>query len=394
MNDLSFGGYFAKHSRLLFTPPKSTFPLLFPQQVFEQIAANAPLIDKEGNVPTEAFEWMHNAGMLQVTLPDQPLDNAGNHTPALLHLLLQTGMANLAVGRIYEGHINALLLAHLYATEKQKETWYEDVRQGKLFGVWNTQDAEGIKIHDTGDGQYRLEGCKTFCSGAGLVQRPLITGELISPHKKGWQMCIIPVEQVAEIPIDKSFWRPLGMRASASYRLNFSGVLLQEKDLLGQPDAYYSQPYFSGGAIRFAAVQAGGAKAIFRETFAYLKSLGRTSDPFQKARLAEIAWLVESAEQWLQAAGQKGDEWKAQRGTADKVVAYANMTRTAIEEICLRTMQLAERCVGARGLLQPGPIERIHRDLTLYLRQPAPDASLTGIADYAFTQNEIDELWK
>ena len=368
--------------------------MLFPQYLFEHIATNAPLIDREGECPAEAFDWMAKAGMLQVTLPGQPLDNAQQKTPALLQLLLQAGMANLAVGRIYEGHINALQLVHLYATPAQKQDWQEAARQEKLFGVWNTQDAEGIKIHDIGNGQYRLEGCKTFCSGAGLVQRPLITGELISPQKKGWQMCTIPVEQVTEIPIDKSFWKPLGMRASASYRLNFTGIILQEKDLLGEPDAYYRQPYFSGGAIRFAAVQAGGAKAIFRETFAYLKSLGRIGDPFQKARLAEIALLVESAEQWLQAAGQKTDDWNAQPGTADKVVAYANMTRTSIEEICIRTMQLAERCVGARGLLQPGPIERIHRDLTLYLRQPAPDASLTGIADYVFTQNAVDELWK
>ena len=63
--------------------------------------------------------------------------------------------------------------------------------------------------------------------------------------------------------------------------------------------------------------------------------------------------------------------------------AYANLMRGAVEEICLTTLRLAERCVGARGLLQPEPFERLHRDLTHYLRQPAPDAALAEAGRFA-----------
>lgn len=367
---------------------------LFPNDFFEPIAANAANIDQEGLYPKADFAWLAEMGLLQVGLPGQPINFNRPDTAATLRLLKQIGSANLAVGRIYEGHVNALQLVHSYASSEQKEKWFNDAIQSKVFGVWNTQDGEGINIHDIGNGQYRLEGCKTFCSGAGLVQRPVITGELISQEKKGWQMCIIPVEKVKEIPVDKSFWRPLGMRASASFRLNFTDVIIDENELLGPPDAYYRQPHFSGGAIRFAAVQLGGAEAILKETTSYLMKLGRTDDPFQKARLAEMTCLVETGNLWLQSAGQKADVWKNENESAAKTVAYANMMRTVIEEICLRTMQLAERCMGARGLLQPGPLERIHRDLTLYLRQPAPDASLTDIATYVFNQHGATDDWK
>ncbi len=366
----------------------------FPNAFFEPIAANAAGIDQEGLYPEADFKWLGEQGLLQMGLPGQLIDFEQPHMAALLQLLKQIGGTNLAVGRIYEGHINALQLVHLYAREIQKQKWFDAAMQNKVFGVWNTQDAEGVKIHDIGNGQYRLEGCKTFCSGAGLVQRPLITGELISADRKGWQMCIVPVEKVKEIPVDKSFWRPLGMRASASFRLNFTDVIIDEEDLLGPTDAYYQQPHFGGGAIRFAAVQLGGAEAIRKETYKYLIQLRRTDDPFQKARLAEIICLVETGNLWLQSAGQKTDAWKNDTDATSKTVAYANMVRTMIEEICLRTMQLAERCVGARGLLQPGPLERIHRDLTLYLRQPAPDASLTDIATYVFNQPEAPDGWK
>ncbi len=365
---------------------------VFPNNFFDPIAANAAGIDREGLYPEADFEWLAEKGLLQTGLPGKLMDFCHPDTPALLQLLKQIGGANLAVGRIYEGHVNALQLVHLYADTAQKQSWFRDAIKNKVFGVWNTQDSEGIQIHDIGNGQYRLQGCKTFCSGAGLLQRPLITGTLISAHKNGWQMCIIPVEKVKDIPVDKSFWKPLGMRASASFRLDFTEIIIDQEDLLGPPDAYYRQPYFSGGAIRFAAVQLGGAEAILKATTNYLLKLDRITDPFQKARVSEMTYLVETGNLWLQSAGKKADAW--QSNDPDKTVAYANMVRTAIEEICIRTMQLAERCVGARGLLQPGPLERIHRDLTLYLRQPATDAALTDIASYVFNQNAADDLWK
>ena len=185
------------------------------------------------------------------------------------------------------------------------------------------------------------------------------------------------------------------MRASVSYKLDFTGVELGEDDLLGQPDDYYRQPYFSGGASRFAAVQLGGAEALFNATRELLTTMHRTDDQLQRTRLAEMAWLIESGNQWLRAAGENTDVWLAEENGAEKIVAYANMTRTAIEEICLRVMPLAERSVGARGLMRPLPFERIHRDLTFYLRQPAPDATVLDIGRYVLDNPQnVHELWR
>jgi alkylation response protein AidB-like acyl-CoA dehydrogenase len=364
-------------------------------ELLERIATQAAQTDTDETFPEEAFNWLAEAGLLSVTLPDESTNWQLPTTPQLLQLLKRIGAANLAVGRVYEGHINALNLVDLYATSEQRERWFADANQHqKLFSVWNTQAADGVTIESLDNGRYRLDGAKTFCSGAGWIQRPLITGELIGGDKKGWQMCIIPVERVKSISEDTRFWQPLGMRASVSYKLDFTGIELDESDLLGQPDEYYRQPYFGGGAIRFAAVQLGGAEALFDATRSFLAGMNRTDDSFQQTRLAEMAWLVESGNQWINAAGEKTDGWLANSESA-KIVAYANMTRTAIEEICLRVMALAERSVGARGLMRPLPFERIHRDLTFYLRQPAPDATLLDIGRYVLTNPQnAHELWE
>jgi len=363
------------------------------KELFTRIAQNASKVDQEGCFPRDEFEWLAKGGLLKMMLPGENLDFNQSTTKELLQLLKNVGQASLPVGRVYEGHINALYLIHLFGSVEQQKMWYADVADNKLFGVWNTQDQHGIKMHDMGSGKYQLEGFKTFCSGASNVQRPLITGELISENKKGWQMCIIPTECVKSITEDRSFWQPLGMRASASYRMDFTGVELDEEDLLGTPDSYYQQPYFGGGAIRFAAVQLGGAETMLAETHRFIRGMNRTQDPFQQARLAEMAYLVESGNLWLNQAGLKTDEWLKTPAQTEKILAYANMVRSAIEDICLRTMQLSERSVGSRGLMRPNAMERVHRDLTTYLKQPAPDASLMSIGNYVYNQDSTDGLW-
>lgn len=378
----------ATHSSWLINPDKMN-------TLIRRITDAAPETDDDATFPEQAFGWLTEAGLLAVTLPGGDLDDQLPNTGGLLQLLKRIGTGNLAVGRVYEGHLNALNLIGLYATPSQKRTWYDDATQyHRLFSVWNTQATDGVRLHAVGNGRYVLDGSKTFCSGAGWIGRPLVTGELMGAERTGWQMCIIPTERVKVIPQDARFWQPLGMRASVSYKLDFTGVELNEDDLLGQPGDYFRQPHFSGGAVRFAAVQLGGAEALFDATRALLVLMNRTDDGSQKNRLAEMAYLIESGNQWINAAGRKADEWRERGNEADRIVAYANMTRTAIEEICLRVMPLAERSVGARGLMRPLPFERIHRDLTFYLRQPAPDATLADIGQYVL-RNETNShaLW-
>lgn len=362
-------------------------------QLAVQMTKIAHQTDETSSFPHQEFSWLDEAGLLEVTLPSEPLDYQQKSTAHLLHLLKLVGKGNLSVGRIYEGHINALYLVHLFGKEQQKQRWYDALRQSKhIFGVWNTQAQDGVSIIKQPHGKYQLTGAKTFCSGAAWVTRPIVPGALIDENGKqlGWQMCIVPMEKVSPEAIDPSFWKPLGMKSSVSYKISFEGIEIEEDDLLGAPNDYHQQPYFSGGAIRFAAVQLGGAEAIFDATRRYLQELQRTADPYQQMRLGEMAILIESGNLWLQQAGEQADR----HDEATTTINYANMTRTAIEKICIETMQLAERCVGARGLLQPHPFSRLHADLTTYLRQPAPDAALAQVGQYvAQNTKPAHALW-
>jgi alkylation response protein AidB-like acyl-CoA dehydrogenase len=54
-------------------------------------------------------------------------------------------------------------------------------------------------------------------------------------------MCIVPMDEVVTVS-DPSWWEPSGMRATASYKVDFSGVELHQNALIGEPGDYYRQP--------------------------------------------------------------------------------------------------------------------------------------------------------
>ena len=350
------------------------------------LLANAAAIDNEGAFPQTEFRWLREAGLLKAEIARLPAHE-------LLPVLWHVGRGNLAVGRLYEGHINALQLVGWFADDAQKARYFGEADAGELFAVWNTQAGEGIRFESAENG-YQMRGAKTFCSGAGSVTRPVVTGE----GAEGWQMAIVPTER-ARIEIDRSWWQPMGMRASASFASDFSGTHLEDADMLGRAGDYYRQPAFSGGAIRFCAVQLGGAASLVEQTRRFLRATGRADDAFQQARVGRMTMKAQSGWQWLFDAarmwdGLGQDPLGCDEAAARQMVAFAAMMRLATEEICLEIIGLCQQSVGARGLMRGEPFERITRDLTIYLKQPHLDEIPGRVGKFALESGaRADELW-
>lgn len=321
----------------------------------------------------------------------------GGHLP-LLRLLAAVGSADLALGRLYEGHVNGLILVASFGTTEQLQRAKEDAAAGKLFGVWNTGDRSPMSI--TAEmGDLRLRGCKGFATGAAFVERPIVTAEY-----HGWQMTLprMDAQPVARaLTIDRSSWQPLGMERSESYTVDFTGVPLEEADLIGQPGDFYRDPLFRGGAVRFAAVQAGALVRLASLFAQWLQDRGRGTDPYQLARLGEVTLAAQEAVLWVERAAVVAERclWpNADASAAREMIHTANMTRLAVERLATATMPRVIAGVGAHGLLRPSRFERLIRDLTMYLRQPNPDGTLAEVGRFAFAQGSAVErtssLWQ
>lgn len=352
--------------------------------------------DSVDSFPVLAVSELRSKKLLTASIPPKyggsNLGLVSGTNLALLTILKNIGKGNLVVGRILEGHINAQILINQFGTKKQKKIFAADAFKGKIFGVWNTQADDGTYLSENNQGTYYLNGTKTFATGTDYVTRPLVTAAM----KDGsWQMCVVPLDKV-NVKSDPAWWNPMGMKASRSFKITFIESHIPKINLLGSSGNYYQQPGFSSGAARFAAVQLGAAERLLDETKKYLVSLNRTQDPFQRMRLAQMAIAVESGNQWLYAAALRMDHY-IERPTQDNgegFVIYIHMMRTAIEQICTEVMTLCQKCIGARGLNAPYHFERIIRDLSTYLRQPAPDAILQDVGKHILESDvSTDEIW-
>lgn len=352
--------------------------------------------DSGPEAPTAELHQMALSGLLTATLPSASGGlglgtEPGGHLP-LLRTLAAIGGADLALGRLFEGHVNGLILVASFGTPQQLQRAADDAHAGVLFGVWNTGGREPVRVEGAA-GDMHLHGCKNFATGANLVQRPIITGE-----RSGWQMTMPRMEtaQVASVVrIDRDSWQPFGMERSESFTIDLTGAPLATDDLLGTPGDFYRDPLFRGGAIRFAAVQAGAIVRLQTLLSAWIGTHGRGGDPYQIARLGEVTLAAQEAALWVERAAAVAEDClhlQASKQAIRRMVDCANMTRLSIERIATATMPRIIAGVGAHGLLRPARFARVLRDLTMYLRQPNPDGTLADVGLHSLNGSTAS-LW-
>lgn len=359
--------------------------------VAETAAARADAEDRDDGFPAADVSDLARLGLLAAPVPAAEGGAGLGEEPGsskLAQVLRLVGYGSLALGRLYEGHVNAIQLVARYGHAGQRARLFADASGGHLFGVWNTEPPEGgLTLEEAAAGP-TLRGVKTFASGAGFVTRALVTARRAGQGDP--LMLVLPLAPGERA--DLSAWRAHGMRASATGTVDFTGLPVAGDDILGGPDDYHRQPAFSGGAWRFAAVQSGGIEAVFDAWRAHLAASGRGSDPHQLARLGDGAIAVESARLWVMRAAEIATGATLE---PERVVAYVNLARLAVERAGLDVLQLAQRSVGLQGFLRGHPLERLSRDLGTYLRQPAPDRALTTAAgEILAAGGRAGDLWE
>jgi len=360
------------HSSDLPAPTHHDDLLTAATRVADGAHTTAATYDVDGAFPVCDVSALHEAGLMTASLPRE-YGGDGLAGACLAAVLKKIGYGSLPLGRLYEGHVNAMALTARYGRPEQIRLVAAEASRGHLFGVWNTDDKDGL--HLIADRiQYRLEGRKILASGAGHIERPIVT----ATDSEGKRLMVMPRMLRGE-RADLSSWTAQGMRASATGAVDFSDIRIEPDQIIGGDGDYERQPTFSAGAWRFAAVQTGGMERLLDLLLVHHRRTARGADPHQAARLGQAAIAAETANLWVMRAADIAEDPFSTR-PPDQIVAYVNLARLAVERAALDLLELVERSVGLQGLMRPHPIERVSRDLKTYLRQPGPDRALTSAA--------------
>lgn len=280
---------------------------------------------------------------------------------ALLRCLYAVGRRDIPLGRLFEGHVDALQIVTRYGDGAQAAAVTADARAGHAFGVWNA-DLPGEPLRLDGD---RLYGGKAFASGAGVLTHALVSVDGAGRDGGGRQLILIDLARTPPA-IDESWWRTIGMQRSRTHLARWDGQSIAPGDLIGRPGDYVREPWFSGGALRFAAVQAGGVAALVDHAATHLVATDRAADPHQAGRLAELYALAQGAANALRLAGEG---WFDVGGAA-----LVSAARAAVYAAANRALIVAQEAVGLQGMFVDHPLSTTLTDLAVYIRQPGPDA--------------------
>lgn len=290
----------------------------------------------------------------------------------LFHRLIAAGRGDLAAARLFEGHVNALALVERYGSSSQIDAAHRQARAGGLGGVWAASDPSDPARLDRGGA---LRGRLGYCSGAERLAFALIAVDTEAGDK---QLVRLDPGALAD-RFDHGAWRVRGMATTRSAALRLEGLTLAPDDRIGAPGDYLAEPFFSAGAIRFAAAQAGGLIAVFDALRDHLARTGRFEDPSQAARLSEAGAHCEMVYAGVRDAFLRiGDAINARADGCDAAGGAATLAdgaRQMVLNAALGVMERALASVGASGLFEDHPLSRAVSDLQMYLRQPGPDAA-------------------
>jgi alkylation response protein AidB-like acyl-CoA dehydrogenase len=334
---------------------------------------HAPRLDAASAFPADDIAALRAVGLLAAPLPAEwgglGLGTSLAGAMAVCDLLRLLGRGNPSLGRLFEAHVNAIRLIARYGSALQARAAAQDTQAGHLFGLWVT-DAPHAPLAVGSDGV--LAGGKAPCSGAGEISRAVVTAQ--APDG---QTVLLVVAMDGRDRASRQGWATTGMRAACNGAMDLSGLPVSAP--VGKPGDYLREPDFSAGAWRTSAVTLGALEAMVAALRADLTARGRAGNPHQLARVGQALIAQATAHLWVRRAALLAEDPDADPGDA---AAFVNLARIAVETATLDAMRLTQRALGMAAFRQGTLLEMLFRDLAIYLRQPAPDETLTEAAGH------------
>jgi alkylation response protein AidB-like acyl-CoA dehydrogenase len=353
--------------------------------VLAGIAEGAAKRDADPTFPEQPFRALAAAGLLALPVPD-PVAACGRRASFAEEwsVLRAVAKADGSVGRIFDGHLNAVERLAVAAPEPLRTRELEAVATGELLlGVWGADPipGEGRPAHlvQIGNGPV-LEGVKTFCSGSTGLDRALVA--VRGSDRVPGPPLLAYVDLASGVEVDQAWFRGSGMRSSESHRVVFRGARVLA--VLGEPGELVREPYFARDAIRTAVSWAGISDLALDAALETLaaKSAGREPDDIVSLAAGRMLAAQATMDRWLEHATREADS------DPEKSLAhFSTPLRVAVAGSCQEILDEAARACGSHPFAVAHPLDRARRDLELFLLQHRLDPALVRAGRQAITEH-------
>lgn len=282
---------------------------------------------------------------------------AGATWTDFLEGLMRLGATDVVLGRLTEGHLDALRILG--------EAGREPV-PCQAYGVWASR-SQGTGIHaERVDGGWVLDGTLRFASGTGVVGRGLVPVWTTDGRHHLLDL------DVSRWPVDTSAWSTPAMALSRSHTVHLDRVLAADADTgaVGPPDFYLTRHRFHLGGIGVAAVWAGCATRVLR--LAEQAAPEERRSPARQRRLGLARAEALAAVAVVRQAGREAEH-------TDDPRHLATWVRATVVASANRVLEHTRHLVGAAALAFDADLAAAVQDLPLYLAQQDADGDATWL---------------
>lgn len=282
----------------------------------------------------------------------------GGRTSARHRELMGIGREDLSLARLAEGHWDAVAIL--------AEAGHIPEPDG-LYAVWASEiPNEPLRLTTRGNG-LAITGKKMFCSGAGLVDRALVT--LTEPEH---HLIDIDLRRTgSSVQFDDSNWKSTAFQEIRTSTVTFTATPVSKEDFIGAPGWYLTRTGFWHGACGPAACWAGGAAGLVDWVLEQ-----KREDPHTLAHLGAMQASLWALKSYLDSAGVEIDE-RPEDFCAARMRALT--LRHLVEQECTNILRRLPRAYGPYPLAMNQQTARRYQELDLYLRQSHAERDLEAL---------------
>ncbi|MBG0810602.1 acyl-CoA dehydrogenase family protein [Methylosinus sp. H3A] len=266
------------------------------EPLLADLASTAARRDTEGGTAKRERDLIRESGLLSLAIP-RALGGAGADWIEIVQAVQRMAAVDSSLAHLFAFHHLMVVTPQIFGTAEQSRALMEKTARERCF--WgNAVNPKDPRLRLSRDGAIlRLDGAKTFCSGASDSDMLIVSA---LDEEDRLKIAAIPTRR-AGLRIHDD-WDNMGQRQTDSGSVSFERVELREDELLVAPGPLGS-PF---AALRPCLVQlllvaifAGLARGALDEAKAYVRGLPSEG----AARIGADAFILHTAgELWTQAA--------------------------------------------------------------------------------------------
>ncbi|HUX83878.1 MAG TPA: acyl-CoA dehydrogenase family protein [Chitinophagaceae bacterium] len=327
--------------------------------------------DEAQHLPRELLASLGELGLMGVLVPEK-YGGSGLGYSDYIVVIREISKWCGAIGLSVAAH-NSLCSGHIlqFASEEQKVKWLPALATGKSLGAWGLTEAGtgsdaanmSCVARKTKEG-WQIDGTKCWITHGKSCDLAVVIARTGEPGDSHGISAFIVERGTPGFGSGKKE-NKLGMRASETAEMVFSGCIIPEENLIGEIGQGFIQALnvLDGGRISIAALSLGIAQGAYEAALGYSrqrKQFGQPISSFQgiSFKLADMATEIEAAELLtFQAA--------ALRDRHQSATKQAAMAKYYASEVAVKVATDALQVFGGYGYTKDYPVEKYYRDAKL-----------------------------